>query len=60
MICHCCGFNEKEGILLGNNMIRYICIRCFKQQHLFFPCKKYEEPKLIIQLILGGRLINEE
>ena len=60
MICNCCGFNENKGILLADNIIRFICIRCFKHENLYFNCKIYEKPKLIIQLELGGRLINEE
>ena len=63
MICCCCGFNEKHGIIFGSfrpfKVKSFVCIRCLEKPYLYFPIKRYEKPKMIIQLELMGRLINE-
>ncbi len=62
-MCCCCGFNKKDGVLFGRiEPIRvkyFVCDDCLEKPYLYFPIKRYEKPKMIIQLQLGGRLINE-
>ena len=63
-LCMCCGFREREGVLIGvkhgEEWVRgFACLRCFSDPNLFFKEKRYELPKLVVQLTLGGALIGD-
>lgn len=64
LLCMCCGFREAEGVLIGKKhgeewVLGFVCIRCFSSPHLFFKEKRYELPKLVVQLSLAGALIGD-
>ena len=47
MICHCCGFPSKRGIILGmyrpwGYVKQFFCIRCFENSFHYFPSKQYK------------------
>ncbi len=44
MICCCCGFDEKHGVLFGQELAEglmrfFMCERCFFNPHMFNPAK---------------------
>ncbi|GEM_PF-6749066 len=55
-VCFICGFKSRRGVLYGFEKpfprIEFACERCFKMDYLWFPCKRWKEPKIVVNLPL--------
>jgi len=52
-MCCCCGYNKKSGVIWGFlgaiKKAYFVCEDCFTYPDVFYPCKKYIAPHIVVQ-----------
>jgi len=61
MLCCVCGYGSRYGVLWGFIgvvlRVQFVCEGCFRRPFLFFPCKRFEIPRIVLTIPLDKWLV---